>query len=287
MKSNVKNKSQLAKELGISRGALYYKPKMPTKDVELAKTIRALLIKHPSYGHKRIAMALEMNKKRVLRVMKMFEIKPPRRRAKKPSKPDDNSNPAVQYPNLIKNLCPIAPNIIWVSDFTYIWFQGRFIYLATVVDIFSRRIVGWHISDRHNTSLVKLALEDAFERTGVTPEIAHSDQGSEYTGDEYTELLESKQIRLSFSAKSSPWENGYQESLYAGFKLDLGSVDRFKNLGELVEALHLAVNYYNNERIHSKLRMPPMKFYAQYQQRVNLVVTKLKGDRKLFNKRGT
>jgi len=287
MKSKVKNKSKLAKELGVSRGSLYYEPKMPEKDLELAQAIREVHSKHPSYGHKRLAIALKTNKKRILRVMKKFNIKPPRRRLQKPAKSDDKGNPAVSHSNLVKNLCPIAPNIVWVSDFTYIKFQDKFLYLATVTDIFTRKIVGWHIAMKHDVNMIRLALEDAFRRTDTTPEILHSDQGSEYTSGEYIQLTEQKKIRISFSAKASPWQNGFQESLYAGFKLDLGPAERFESRGQLIEAIHLNVSYYNNQRIHTKLKMPPQEFLALYLKRVNQVETQLKGVRNLSKKRGT
>ena len=281
----VKNKSQLAKELGVSRSSLYYKSKMEAKDLELAKQIRGVHLKHPAYGHKRLAMELKINKKRVLRVMNKFNIKPPRRRLKKPVKERDFGNPAVDYPNLLTNLEVLAPDIVWASDFTYIKFQGKFIYVATVTDIFTRRIVGWQISNKHNSSLVKAAFEDAFRRTNKTPKISHSDQGSEYTSKEHIQILEGKGIKVSFSAKASPWQNGYQESLYSGFKLDLGYIDRFKNIGELVAGIHQTIHYYNNSRIHTKLKMSPTCFYKQVIQLEN----ELKGDNNklLSNKMGT
>jgi len=268
----VQNKSQLAKELGVSRASLYYKPKMEAKDLELKKKIREIHAKHPNYGHKRLALELKVNRKRVLRVMKKFGIKPPRRRSQKPRKADDEGKPAVKHPNLIKNICPIRPDLIWASDFTYIKFKGKFIYLATVTDIFTRRIVGWQVLDRHDTSLVKLAFENAFKRTGVKPSICHSDQGSEYTGSEYIKMLTNQEIKVSFSAKASPWQNGFQESFYAGFKLDLGHIDRFENLGKLIEAIHLTLHYYNNQRIHTALKMPPQNFFDEYLIKFNSTV---------------
>lgn len=287
MKSKTGNKSQLAKEFGVSRGSLYYQPRMQEKDLELVRAIREVHSEHPSYGHKRLAIALKINKKRILRVMKKFGIKPPRRRPKRPPKLDDQGNPASEHPNLVKNLCPIAPNIVWASDFTYIKFEGKFLYLATVTDIFTRRIVGWHIATRHDVNMIRFALEDAFNRTKASPEIIHSDQGSEYTSAEYLKLIEKHKIKISFSAKACPWQNGFQESLYSGFKLDLGPADRFENQGQLIEAIHLNVNYYNNQRIHTQLKMAPQEFLVKYLDKTNQVKTQLKGDRNLSKKRGT
>lgn len=100
---------------------------------------------------------------------------------------------------------------------------------------------------------------NAIERYG-RPEILHSDQGSEYKNKIYTTFAENLGIRLSMSKKASPWENGYQESFYSQFKVDLGDQNRFKTLGELAVAIYLQIYYYNNQRIHTKLKMPPALF---------------------------
>lgn len=279
----VENKSNLAKTLSVSRSSLYYKPKQETKDLNLASQIKAVLAEHPSYGHKRIAIVLKINKKRVNRVMKKFNLKPYRRRASKPLKKDDLNKAASKYPNLCKNLCPIKPNILWATDFTYLKFDNSFIYLATVIDVFSRKIVGFKVSRRHNVDLVKLALIDALTKENTSPEILHSDQGSEYTSQEYISFAENLQIKISLSNKSSPWENGYQESFYSGLKLELGDINRFQSYGELLVNIYSTIHYYNNLRIHTKLKMPPLAFINSFNQKI----TALKGVKLLSNKMGT
>lgn len=259
-------KVDLAKKLGVSRASLYYTPKRPLLDLELKRQIEAVMIKHKSYGHKRIAIELKLNKKRILRVMKKFDLKPYRRRGRKPDKPEDTNKQTTKYQNLIKGFCPIRPNVVWVSDFTYIEFQGRFIYLATVMDLFTREIVGSCVSRFHNKELVISALLDAFRRTNSQPIYIHSDQGSEYESNSYIAILENRGINISMSKKSSPWENGFQESFYSGFKVDLGRTDQFEQLGELVEAIHLTVYGYNTDRIHTSLKMSPIQFKEQYVQ---------------------
>jgi len=235
------SKTQLAKKLGVSRASLYYKGKLDTVDEELRKQILVILGMHPSYGHKRIALELPLNKKRVLRVMKKFGIKPYRRRAKKPRKKDDEGKEAVKWMNEIIGLCPIRPNVVWASDFTYIKFQGRFIYLATIIDVFTREIIGWNLSVRHDTQLVLGALIHAIERTGTIPVYLHSDQGSEYDALEYEEFALGKGTIISMSHKNSPWENAFQESFYSQFKIDLGYVSRFETVEELIEQIYQTI----------------------------------------------
>lgn len=263
--NNIKlTKAEIARKLGCSRGSLYYKKTLPAKDLKLKKKILEVMAEHKAYGHKRIAMELEINKKRILRVMKRFGLKPYRRRPARPNKPEDQNKVPAIYPNLIKYLCPIRPNVIWVADFTYIPFQGTFIFLATIEDRFTRKIIGFSIGSRHTANLVCKALNNAFEHTRETPDIHHCDQGSEYDSTEYINILKRENIQISMSKKASPWENPHKESYFSGFKLDLGHTDQFDSLGELINAIYQTIFYYNNERIHTKLKMSPQKFTEQY-----------------------
>lgn len=261
-------KTQIAKKLGISRGSLYYVKKRPALDEEIKHQIETVLAEHNAYGHKRIAMELKMNKKRVLRVMKKYTIKPYRKRGKKPNKKEDAGKPAEKDSvNVYKLLCPIAPNMVWVSDFTYIKFKGRFIYVATIMDMYTREILGIAVSRFHNQNLVMEACMDAEKKTKTHPRYLHSDQGSEYTSDDYKTYVASKQITISFADKASPWQNGFQESFYGKFKEDLGFMEQFESLGELVEAIYQTIYYYNTKRIHTSLKMSPIQFRILYQEK--------------------
>lgn len=273
-------KTALAQSLGISRQALYYQHKKPAKNQLIKKEIEKVLGNHPAYGHKRIAMELGMNKKKIRRVMKIFNLKPYKRRVKRPPRYDDlNKIPAV-YNNEIKNLCPIKPNVIWAGDFTYIKFQNIFIYLATIIDVFTREIIGWSVSAKHDRFMVLEAYEMAKARTNTIPLYHHSDQGSEYDSIEYINQLKGDEVIISMSAKAHPWENGFQESFYSNFKLDLGWTNQFESLPELIEAIHLQIHYYNTKRIHTKLKTQPQTFRENYYLKI-LTISKPQSYRQL------
>lgn len=263
MDSN-ESKTALAKKLSISRSSLYYASKMKLKDECLKEQILATLTEHPSYGHKRIAMHLKRNKKPILRVMHKYGIKPYRRRGRRPWKPNDLKKDAAAIPNYARTLCPLQRNILWASDFTYFRFHGRWWYLCTVLDVFSREIVGVSFSAHHDQELILSGLNDALAHH-PPPTYLHTDQGSEYQAYAYFDTLDLHHILASFSDKASPWQNGFQESFYSEFKKDLGDTSRFETVGEFLEGLYSQIYYYNNHRIHTALNGPP----ALYRQQSN------------------
>ena len=125
----------MVKELGISWASLYYRRKIPEKDEELRLQIEEVMEKNPGYGSPRIAIELKINKKRAARVMRRFGLKPVRR-DKSPRKLQDEGNAPLSHQNILGRLSPIAPNVVWASDFTFISYKGEFIYLCTVIDMF-------------------------------------------------------------------------------------------------------------------------------------------------------
>ncbi len=264
VKKQIQNKTKLARRLGVSRSSLYYKPKRPGIDLEVKNQIESVLTDHPDYGHKRLALHLKLNKKRILRVMKKFEIKPYRRKAKKPFKKADMNKPPTNFPNLTIGIIINRPGLVWVNDFTYIKYQGKFIYLATIVDLVTREVVGFNISRFHNRFLVIGALINALENYSP-PEILHSDQGSEYDSADFIDLCQSQNIKISMSIKGSPWQNGHQESFFGRFKNEFGDYNRFETIGELIEEIYHQINYYNHHRIHTSLKTTPYQFRINYQ----------------------
>ena len=267
------SKRQAAKDSGVSRRTLYYQSRLPKKDAALKQQILDTWKDktYAAYGHKRLALHLSVNKKRICRVMKLFKLKPPRRKLKRPQKPEDAGQEPTHYPNLIwnaetKQFIEIThPNQAWAQDFTYLWFLGRFWYVATVIDVFTKEILGFAISDTHDTDLILKALAHALKITGRKREILHSDQGSEYTSKGYQKFVTRLTIQLSYSRKASPWQNGFQESYYNNFKLDLGNLSQFTDTGALAEGIYQTIYSYNYKRIHTSIKMPPKKFYEQYQ----------------------
>ena len=174
---------------------------------------------NPSYGTERIAIAMGRSENKVRRIKQKFNLYPVQSKRRPKRKRDCKAE--APYPNLVRDLTVIAPRTVYASDFTDIRFDRSFVYLATVIDLYTREIVGWKLGTRHTSEFVKAALVDAIHRTGCIPQIIHSDQGSEYQSYDYTTLVKSYDIKISMSRKASPWQNGFQESYYCGFKEDL------------------------------------------------------------------
>jgi len=153
--------------------------------------------------------------------MKLFGIKPYRRKTKKFKYIKAIRD--IEFPNLLLNNIPEYPNHIWASDFTHIKYQGKFIYLATIIDLYTSKIVGFSILTNHSNQLIINALFSATNNNSIA-KIIHSDRGSEYTSYDYSGICKNLGIKQSMSRPGCPWENGYQESFYCQFKLDLGDL---------------------------------------------------------------
>lgn len=246
----------LACALGLSRASLYYVSRKERQDWALKGHIEATLREHPGYGSRRVALALSKNRKGVRRVMVRFGIRPYRRRGRKWR---GKRTIAVAYPNLLTNIIPSYRHHVWAADFTELWYRGRWVYVATVLDLYTREVVGLAVSLRKGAPLTTQALGNALLHH-PRPAIFHSDNGREYEARSFVALVASLGIAISRSHPGCPWENGYQESFYGKFKTDLGDPGRFGSLGELVAEIYRTVWAYNHTRIHSALRMPPLVF---------------------------
>ena len=231
---------------------------------------------HPAYGSRSLRDELRINRKRLQRVMRKFGLRPYRRRGRKWRKKKAIS---VIYPNLLLTTIPSYRHHIWAADFTELLWQGRLVYIATVIDLFTREIVGLAISLRKGATLTLQALGNAL-LNHPRPAIFHSDNGTEYIAKSFVAVLTNCGIQISRSHPACPWENGYQESFYAKFKVDLGDPHRRKTLGELVAEVYRTIWVYNTTRIHTALRMPPRVFAKQAQ------FNSLKVFESVSNKRG-
>lgn len=224
------------------------------------------MLKHPGYGSPRVAIALKINEKRAARVMKKFALRPARR-AKVPNKPADEGRESMEYPCILSTLSPIAPEVVWASDFTFVSYRGSFVYLCTVIDVFTGEVLGFNISRTHDANFVLVAIKRAIERTQTVPQWFHSDQGSEYASSLVRSFLETRNVSISMNPKSSPWCNGSQESFFGRFKVEFGEFERFDTYAELLEELYQQLHYFTFERIKTKLRMAPAEFRISWLER--------------------
>jgi len=251
-----KNRAALARTLGVSRQSLYYVRTKEAMDWELRQRVEQVLSEYPAYGSRRIAQTLRINRKRVSRVMHKYGILPYRRRRMRWRK--QRKIPVI-YPNLLAATTPSYTHHIWAADFTELLWHEKRVYVATVIDVYTREIVGVAVSLRKGTPLTLQALYGALF-AHPRPLIFHSDNGREYDARVFRKTLTRLSILISRSLPGSPWQNGYQESFYDKFKIELGDPNRCTSLGHLVAEIYRTVWTYNHTRIHSALKMSPRQF---------------------------
>ena len=149
----------------------------------------------------------------------------------------------------------------WVQDFTFLKHDSAFCYLAVVMSLKTREIVGWRLGTSHSSELTHSALLDALSKHD-SPAILHSDQGSEYLSHRHQLLCQRMEIQLSASNRASPWQNGFMERWFGNLKKEFGKVSRYDDLSQLHEALALYIHYYNTKRIHLSLKTTPAAYAA-------------------------
>ena len=251
-------KSVRAAALGINRKNIYRQSKLDQKDEMLKEEIKKVHKIHKAYGHRRVAWELEINHKRALRVMNKFDLKPPRRKRKHFC---TRSTDQHHYLNLVKDIIPVKPHEVWCSDISFIKFQDRCWYLAMIEDVVTRQVLAAQVGKHHDSQLVLTILKQAFLR--AIPQIFHCDQGTEFMAKICTDYLEKRGVKISVSAKASPWENGYLESFFGRFKDEFGDFDRFETVGELIEEIYSQIRYYNFERRHYAFKLAPAVYAGQ------------------------
>lgn len=243
--------------MDISPDHLSRRGKREAADHDLKQLIEKTWGIHPSYGSIKLGWELGINHKRIARVMKKFGLKPPRRRVRRFC---TQSTSHHHYTNLIKGIVAVKPNHIWVGDVTFIWFQGRWWYLATIEDIFTRQVLGAQVGLHHDRFLIHAVVKQAVMEAGCFPDIFHSDQGTEFMAALSTQFWEEHLTQVSVSDKGRPWQNGFKESFFSHFKAEFGDFNRFETIGEFVAAIYQQIRYYNHDRLHRSLKTTPVKF---------------------------
>lgn len=236
---------------------------MKNEDVELMNVIRDIYKQYPFYGYRRVhvellKMGYLLNKKKTQRLMQLTGL-----RAIYPQKKTTirNKDHAV-YPYLLKGLSIDRPNQAWATDITYIKMPIGFVYLVALIDIFSRRIMGWSLSTFLDTRPCIEALENAFE-LGYTPEIINSDQGCQFTSNDWIEQLKQHNIAISMDGKGRWADNIYIERFWRSIKYEAIYLNSFENVSQVRTALKEYILFYNEKRPHQALnyRTPNEMFY--------------------------
>jgi len=266
----------------ISRAG-YYRFIQPVaeraEEMKLRDAIQKLAVEMPAYGYRRITAALRrggwvVNHKRVLRLMRADNLLCLRNRAF--VRTTDSDHQLRVYPNLARDLKVSGLNQLWVADITYIRLVLEFVYLAVILDAFSRRVIGWALGRTLEAELALEALRMAIARGRVASGLVHhSDQGVQYASGDYTELLSEQGILISMSRRGNPYDNAQAESFMKTLKYEevyrteyLDFADARRRIGKFIESV------YNQKRLHSALGyLPPVEFEQQFLFHSELMVS--------------
>jgi putative transposase len=265
--------ARLCRLLGLPRGSYYRRP-VERDEKELRRAIEMVCREFTTYGSRRVTRELRrapyrltVNRKRIRRLMGQMGL----RRTQKLQKhhTTDSRHGFPRYPNRVAGLEVSRPNEVWVSDITYIRLGKGFVYLAVIMDVFTRAIRGWNLGRSLDRSLAVKALQRAL-RKGV-PKIHHSDQGVQYASIDYTDLLKLHQVQISMSRKGSPEENPYAERLIRTIKEEEVDLSDYRDFAEAqAEIRNFIEEVYQKKRIHSSLGYLTPREYEDSYSRVHL-----------------
>jgi putative transposase len=272
--------SKACQVAGLPSSTFYYKPdkqhrnRRDDEDEQLRQQIERIHEELPGYGYRRLKRelkrrGLQVNEKRVRRVMKKFGLTPITWRTF--VRTTDSRHALPVHANLIKNRQLRAVNQVWVADITYIRIRSSFVYLAAILDLYSRRIVGWAISKRIDTQLCMAALRRALatrRARGCAGCIHHSDRGVQYASAAYVTLLRQHGLQISMSAKGNPYDNAFMESFYKTLKYEEVHLANYETYDDVIERLPFFIEeVYNRKRLHSSIGyVPPAEFEAAISQ---------------------
>ena len=258
--------------IGLSTSTYYYKPKKSridkeAEDSDLCDKIEYLQVNYSAFGYRTIKHQLKhqyginVNNKKILRIMRKFDLF--RKQKRLFTRTTDSNHGFPVHPNLIKGREVDGLNQVWVADITYIRILTGFVYLAAILDVYSRMIIGWALSKNIDHKLCVAALEMALNNR-ETPEglIHHSDRGVQYACSEYIKILEENKIQISMSHKGNPYDNAFMESFFKTLKNEEVYLWEYKDFVDVVERVpYFIEEVYNKKRAHSGIKyLPPVKF---------------------------
>lgn len=262
--------SHVCAVVGLARSS-YYLPKARKEEPTLRRAIEAVIQEFPTYGSRRVAAQLRrapyglvVNRKRVQRLMRELgltqKVRVQRRRT------TNSEHPLPRYPNRVQDLDVVRPDQVWVSDITYVHLLKEFVYLAVIMDVFTRSIRGWQLGRSLDQELTLTALKRALAQG--KPAIHHSDQGVQYAASAYVELLQGAEIAISMAEVGEPRQNGYAERLIRTIKEEEVELADYENFAQAYAQIgHFLEEVYQQKRIHSALGyLTPVEFEAAWKQ---------------------
>lgn len=259
---------QACELLNLSPSSYYYHARA-TGDERLEADLKIVAGQHPTYGTRRLMhqlrrkpYAYRVNRKRIQRLARRLDLLRPVKRRK--TRTTDSQHPYPRYENLVKNLLIVRPDQVWVSDITYIRLKSDFVYLAIVLDVFTRAVRGWCLSRSIDQQLTLDALQMALQEH--TPQIHHSDQGVQYACYAYADLLKSLGVQISMAAVGKAEENGYAERFMRTIKEEEVDLSEYRDFTDAYHQIGVFIqDVYMTKRIHSSLGyLTPSEFEAAY-----------------------
>lgn len=245
----------------------FYASRSERNNTELRRCLQALAADYPTYGYRRLTVEVRkqlgaLNSKRVRRLIRQLGLNRKRKRKKRYRTQSQHAYP--RYPNLVRDLAIVRPNQVWVADLTWVHLRREDVFLALLMDVFTRCIRGWQLSRSPDEALTKMALERALAKH--TPEIHHSDQGVQYAATGYVARLRDLNVQISMSESGQAWQNGYAERLIRTVKEEEVNLSDYSHFHEAHQQIgHFLENVYMHKRIHSALGyLTPVAFETDW-----------------------